>query len=453
MSKSELSRIEATIQNYLTDFFGDRETLHLIVGVSGGVDSMCLLYALHRLNISACAVHLNYQKRGEASRNDARLVERMARQWNFECRIIDVNPKDAEGQNFQEWARDRRYRLFDVMAEQQQADGIAVAHHRDDQIETILLKMFRGGGLASWSAMQVWDGRLFRPLLEFSREEITAYARREQIPYRTDVSNLESDFARNFLRNEWLESLSDFFPGWKKNILRISKQARQYDRALAWIADHISDGRGIEREAFHTLGEGLQKAVLLSLVKERNPDAYISRQSLAQVEALSGLQTGGKIQLTKNFSLIRDRNYYCILEEQPATMGEIELHKDKLEQDSFGGAGLTLALTSCDDLTDPDILCLDPDKMEWPLRLRRWKDGDRFQPLGMEGHQLVSDHLTNRKVPSAHKRKALVIESFEETICAVIFPPVKNGTSIGMISEQVKLDAGEARCLKIRYST
>lgn len=452
MSKSELSQIEKIIQEQVTDSFGDEDELHFIVGVSGGIDSMSMLYAFYRLNISAYVVHVNYQKRGSASRKDARLVARMARQWNFECTIVEVNPEEVEGQNFQQWARERRYQLFEESAREQQAKGIAVAHNRDDQIETILQKMFRGGGLASWSAMQVWDGRLFRPLLNISRNNIATFAERNDIPYRTDASNLQSDFARNFLRNEWLANLSDFFPGWEQNVLRISKQAQHYEQAIRWIAGKMTNERGIDREAFHSLSPGLQKAVILFLLKQRNPGISISRHTLRQVETVDQLQTGKEIQLTEQLSLMRDRKYYCIVKMEPKPFSGTTLGREKLEQTSYIEAGLSFEIASCEFYREKETLCMDTDKLSWPITLRYWKEGDSFQPLGMEGRQLVSDHLTNRKIPAAKKQKTLVVESFEETICAVIFPPIKNSASIGTISERVKYDAGTKRCLKIRYS-
>ncbi|SHF56740.1 tRNA(Ile)-lysidine synthase [Fodinibius roseus] len=453
MSKSELSRIEKNIQNHITDFFESRDEPRFVAGVSGGIDSMSMLYAFYRLGISVHVVHVNYRKRGDASRKDARLVARMAREWGFEYSIVQVEPEEAEGQNFQRWARDRRYQLFEAAVRERQAEGIAVAHNRDDQIETILQKMFRGAGLASWSAMQVWDGRLFRPLLNVSREDIAAFADENAIPYRTDMSNLESDFARNFLRNEWLAELSDFFPGWKQNVLRISKQARHYEQAIRWIVKEITGGRGIEREAFHSLDSGIQKAVLLFLLKQRNPDIQISRHSLSRVETIDQLQTGKEVQLTGQFSLMRDRNYYCIIEKgQPDSFSGTVLHKENLEQTSCSKAGLTFEIFSCASYRENETLCMDSDKISWPVTLRYWREGDRIQPLGMDGRQLVSDHLTNRKVPAARKPEALVVESFEETICAVIFPPIKNSVSVGTISEQVKYDADTRRCLKIRYS-
>ncbi|HET6528725.1 MAG TPA: tRNA lysidine(34) synthetase TilS [Balneolaceae bacterium] len=451
MSKSDWSLIEKAVHNGLK-YFSDHSRPFFIIGVSGGIDSMSLLYSFYKLEIPALVSHINYQKRDEASDKDVELVEQMASEWGFECRVTTADSFEDEGQNFQQWARDVRYDVFRSLASENNATGIAVAHNEDDQIETILQKMFRGAGLESWSGMEIWNGELFRPFLEISRAEIEQYAQHESIPYRTDESNLESDFARNFLRNEWLEKMDDFFPGWKENVERLSQQSQNYGQALEWINRRISDPWGIERQAFHSLDENLQKALILHLIRQKDPGLQISHKNLAQLEQVADLQTGKEIQLTDAFSLVRDRDRYVIRRNLEKKDALITLKYEQLQTSPIEKEGLIFSVEAYDDPDFSKALYLDVEKIHWPLNLRNWQKGDAFQPLGMEGHQSVSDHLTNRKVSAAYKNQAMVIESFEETICAVIFPPIKNEVQPGTISEQFKCDTGTNVCLKIMYS-
>src|SRR5699024_2758791 len=161
--------------------------------------------------------------------------------------------------------------------------------------------------------------------------------------------------------------------------------------------------------------------VILFLLKQRKPDIHVSRHSLDRLKTADQLQTGKRIQLTGQFSLMRDRSHYQIIENQSDSFSEAILSKKKMDPPGYTTAGLSFALSPCDFSRDENSLCLDLAKMSWPVTLRRWRDGDRFQPLGMRGRQLVSDHLTNRKVGAAEKQNVLVVDSFEETICAVIF--------------------------------
>lgn len=450
MSKSDWSPIEKKVWENLQQNFPDISSLNFVVAVSGGMDSMSLLHIFKELGISALVSHINYQKRGEASDKDARLVEQQASKWGFEFEITKADPSEAENRNFQQWARSVRYNKFRELAKKHGADGIATAHHEDDQVETILQKIFRGAGLVSWSGMQVWDGEIFRPLLGISRTQVEAYVEENNIPYRTDESNLETNFARNFLRNEWLKQLKDFFPGWKKNVLRVEQQAENYKQSLGWIANSITDDQGIKRKAFHTLGAGLQKALVLFLIKQHSPGLQVTHESLNRLEELPELQTGKSIQLVQGVSILRDRKYYVLEFESEQEFEHILLKREQLKNGTVV-EGLNFEIHSFEEPSFKEALYLDITKIRWPIRIRRWQHGDQFQPLGMQGHQQASDHLTNRKVSAAYKDRALVIESFEETIYAIIFPPIKNQTPPGTISEQVKCDSNTERCLEIKY--
>ncbi len=450
MSKSAYLPIEKEVESLLEASF-DSSSPRFVVGVSGGPDSMALLYFFYRLEVEAVVVHVNYGKRGKESDKDATLVEEMAHQWGFDCHTLSPDPEEREGANFQQWARHFRYEAFRVLAEEHGAKGIAVAHHKDDQVETILQKMFRGAGLESWSAMQVWDGELFRPLLHYSKEEIKAYCEKKSIPYRTDHSNLESEFARNFLRNEWLENLERHFPGWQENVLRVAGQAGLFSQALDWMAGELTDERDrIDRKRFLQMDSSLSRALLLHLLKKAEPGISISREALDQLDGLALLQTGKSIQLNESFSVLRDRDFFKIVYQQQEALTILKLDAQELKENPFRYNGLNFFI---EDFADPDFdraLYLDAGKLTWPLTLRNWKPGDAFQPLGMEGHQKVSDHLTNRKISAAHKRKALVIETFEESICAVIFPPIENRTPPGTISDLAKCDSGTEQCLIVK---
>lgn len=450
MSKSDWSLIEKTVWENVKRYFSHLSSSDFIIAVSGGIDSMCLLYVFKELGISARVSHINYQKRGEASDKDARLVEKIADKWGFESHIRLADPAEAEGKNFQQWARNIRYKEFRHLKTMFGADALALAHHEDDQVETILQKIFRGAGLPSWTAMEVWDGEIFRPLLEVSRSQIEAYTKEHAIPYRTDESNLKTDFARNFLRNEWLPKLHDFFPGWKKNVLRISKQSENYRQSLQWISEQVVEDRGIDRKLFHSLEPGLQKALLLYIIKQNDPAIQISAGSLERIDELSDLQTGKAVELIPGLSIIRDRHYYVFEFGSDQTFEPVQVKCEELKKPLQIGE-LNVKMTEFDNPDFDRALYLDISKINWPLRVRRWKNGDKIQPLGMEGHQRISDHLTDKKISAAYKEQALVIESFEETIYALIFPPIKNQIPPGTISEQVKCDSDTNECLEITY--
>ncbi len=195
----------------------------IILGVSGGSDSMALLYTFYKLEVEVLVVHINYGLRGNESDLDQELVEGMSTQWGIDCYSVKIENKQNEG-NFQSWARAERYRIFKELKDINNLNCIATAHHQSDQIETILQKVLRGSGVEAWEGMSVWDGELFRPFLPFSKTEILSYCEENSIPFRDDKSNLESKYARNFIRNQLEDKFDELFPGWRTNILDLSEK-------------------------------------------------------------------------------------------------------------------------------------------------------------------------------------------------------------------------------------
>jgi tRNA(Ile)-lysidine synthase len=452
MSKYGLLPIEDIVQTQLNAYFPTFEYPVFVMGVSGGPDSMCLLHILHELGVDLFIVHVNYQKRGEASEKDAALVEKMANRFGYKCKIKTVDSGErAEGENFQQWARNIRYKAFDREAAEIQADGIITAHHQDDQIETILQKIFRGAGLASWSGMQPWDGRLFRPFLGVSRIDISAYCMEKSVDYRIDSSNLESDFARNFLRNEWLTNLEQHFPGWRKNVLRVSRQADVFGSSLRYILNQILDDQDrLKRSEFLRLEKKLQKSLLVHYLHRIDADEEVSRSALKGVNKLKNLQTGKSIQLSNNIELMRDREFFKILTNTDEADAIYTLREKDIKNSGILVNGLKFQIMPFKRPDFAQCLYLNLNEMAWPLRLRKWKQGDRFQPFGMEGRQSVADHLTNRKVSAAEKSDAFVLEASDKIICAVLFPVDEKRLPPGTISEKMRCRESNEQCLTIK---
>jgi tRNA(Ile)-lysidine synthase len=452
MNKFGLLPIENIVQTQLNTYFEAFESPVFVMGVSGGPDSMCLLHILHKLGVDLFIVHVNYQKRGEASGKDAALVEDTAKHFGYQCKIQTVDSGEgAEGQNFQQWARNVRYEAFEREAAEIQADGIITAHHQDDQIETILQKIFRGAGLASWSGMRPWDGRLFRPFLGVSRTDILGYCRAQTVDYRVDSSNLESDFARNFLRNEWLANLKQHFPGWRKNVLRVSRQADVFASSLRYILNRILDEQGrLKRSEFLKLEKKLQKSLLVYYLHRIDASAEVSRSALKGIGKLKNLQTGKSIQLSSNIEFMRDREFFKILTNTGKADAIYTLREEDVKNSGILVNGLKFQIIPFKRPDFAQCLYLNSNEINWPLRLRKWKEGDRFQPFGMEGRQSVADHLTNRKVSAAEKSDALVLEASDKIICAVLFPANEKRLPPGTISEKMRCRESNEQCLTIK---
>jgi tRNA(Ile)-lysidine synthase len=448
MSKFESSPVVKQFRNQCNEH---RELCeHVIAGISGGPDSMALLYLLHRTGIRTTAVHCNYGVRGKASDNDQELVEKMCGLWGFECISVRLNFEEEEGGNFQNWARDRRYGVFRDLLRETDTSCIATAHHSDDQIETILQKILRGSGPAAWKGISVSDGELFRPLLGVSRQEIMQFVQAFNIPYRIDRTNEESTYARNFLRLSWFPELDKLFPGWKDNLLRMQARAAEYEGMAGHILSTISEHpERLSRPDFLSLSPEIRPVILYSFIERSGAGVSASASFLEASGGLEDLQSGGRLPVSGNISILRDRDLFILV-----TGKNEEFHPVVLDQhEAVSGkmiSGFSFTLEQFGGFNEPGTLFLDASKTGFPLTIRRWNDGDGFTPLGMTGRQLVSDHLTNRKISSADKGSALVAESFDGTISAVIFPHKTSDGQIGTISDRVRCGKTTKQVLTIR---
>lgn len=423
MNKSEYLLIEQKVLEIITQNFSGRPKF--VVGVSGGADSMALLFILRQLDISTFVVHINYGLRGTESDKDQELVEGISFEWGFECCSVRINSEEAKQENFQNWARKERYRIFLELVEETKADGLAIAHHKDDQVETIIQKLFRGSSPEAWSGMSVWDNRIFRPLLEFSKTDILNYCKENAIPFRTDSSNLESSYARNFLRNDFSEKLNELFPGWQENMLGVQEFGKLNELTLTELSSHYFKETVLDINAVKKLDRILAQAILKKFIEQFAQT--ISKGIIEEAYHLMESQTGAKLRISDSVTLIKDRNQLCA-KEDVSEFKEYTITKKMVFQ-GFYADGISLSVGE----EAVSELYLDLEYVQFPVILRRWKSGDKIQPLGMSGTQKISDHLTNQKVSTINREKSLVLCDTGGTIYAIIFEGKENRS--GTISE------------------
>lgn len=411
---------------------------------------MSLLYILHRLNIQTTVVHCNYGLRGEESDSDQTMVEEISAMWEMECISTRLDAGEAEGDNFQNWARDRRYQIFRDLKVELHTDYIVTAHHQDDQIETILQKILRGAGMGSWKGMAIVEDDIFRPLLSCSKEMIRIFANEFEIPFREDRSNFTDDYARNFLRNEWAPKLDLLFPGWRENLLKIRQRSEEFSFLTDELLSQIQTRRDcIDRKRLRKIRPSLFPVLILEFIKQNIPDYSVSAGFLDRVTDILELQTGGEIRINDHYSLMRNRDEILLHQNRPEKKREIIIGHEDLDDGEVSTGQLSISLKPWNNQLELEALQFDAERFRWPLTLSDWKDGDSIQPLGMEGSQLISDLLTNSKISSAQKKQTKVIQSFDGIICAVIFPHKDKNGRIGVISDRVKCSASTSQTVTI----
>jgi len=451
MSKSESQWLSDRFRIHYNEHLGSIKAPTVIAGVSGGADSMALLYLLHKHEVNTTIVHCNYGMRGKASDQDQQLVEETASMWGFDVISSRFDAADAEGENFQNWARKKRYEMFRDLKRELSADAILTAHHEDDQLETILQRVMRGSGITAWSGMEVWDGELLRPLLTVSKSDIMEFVTTNHIPYRLDSSNEESTYARNFLRNGWFPVLNNLFPGWRGNLLNLTERAAEFTEMAALTAGGVTgDDGSINRDSFLKLPVNARNAVISYLVTVQFPERSVSKGALENLANLSQLQTGKKMQLDDGLWLIRDRARF-VWDLVDESLPQAAVLKREDLKNSARVASLLVGTKEWDGELHSDTLFLDPVSLTWPVTFRRWEQGDRFNPFGMDGTQSVADHLTNEKVSAVQKNQTIIAETFDGRIAAVIFPRKSHTKRAGTIADWAKCTGATKNSVFIQY--
>lgn len=392
----------------------------LLLAISGGIDSVVLAHVLKKLGYDFHLLHCNFQLRGEESELDEKFVRHLA--IDLDCEV-DLKRFEVQKENgsIQLQARELRYAWFKEKQNQYGA-YLLTAHHKSDVLETVLINLGRGTGLEGLHGIEPKNERgIIRPLLCVSKEEIEAYAKANKTDFREDSSNNSDAYIRNRLRHEVIPVLKDIFP---------QIEERAWD-----TTQRVKESEVLLKESTANQWEDIVKIkndqVLIPMAKvmgQEDPLAFLylalkqygfSKDSIGQL--IESTTPGSKIE-SKNLELFRDREHW-ILRKKPLAMPKEESPVFKIEVKNaileFPLGKLQVTIDS--DLPDlssitPSECYLDNLKLHFPLTLRKWNQGDKFKPLGMDGFKKISDFLIDKKIPLADKDSVWVLCSQEEIV-------------------------------------
>lgn len=395
------------------------------VAVSGGVDSMVLMHVLAELGHPCHVAHVDHGLRGAESTADRSFVEHEAKRLGLEFRAVQVDVEGAkEGRSVQMAARELRYAWFKELL-REGPSVMAMAHHRDDVLETLLMGLLRGMGAQGWGGIPpvttLETGRIIRPLLDVGREQIMANALANGIAFREDASNKDPKYLRNRVRAELLPLMEELRPGARQAMGRATGALRELKalahRQLLLEADGlVPDGQGVLRIPVARLGESTAPHLLLThLLREGDPHPDQVEQIL---EAVGAGVTGARFMLgDRRLTLEHDT---LVVDRQPDGFPTFTISKAEAQAGERGGFSWRLCAPEVVDLgLGMTTAWLDRSRLAFPLLLRPWQPGDRLQPVGMQGSKLVSDILTDARVPRNEKEKTYVLLSGEEVVWVV----------------------------------
>ncbi len=405
----------------------------VIIGLSGGADSVALTMVLHRLGFACRAAHCNFHLRGEESDRDEHFVRQFTSSLDIELDTVNFDVKkyiaEAKRPTSLEMAcRELRYDWFRKLRLKFNAQAVAIAHNADDNIETVLLNMLRGTGITGLRGMlPLNNDAVIRPLLSVYRQEIEAYLEALGISFVTDSTNLESEFSRNKLRNKVLPVMFSLFPYGKKgmtNTLSLMRQANEFYTASindrksgVFLADTETD---IEID-IKTL-RSMPNARLL-LYEWLHPQGLSMEQIF---EIIEGPMQSGNRFFCKNGYFLMDRGIlrFIAYENNNSDLPPFD-HLFSIE--SYSGNILEIDKSGMTAYFDSAVI----DKNE--LTYRFWKQGDRMKPFGMKGSKKLSDIFSDAKIPLNKKKHIpLLVDPNDE----ILWIPGIRASRIAQVSEK-----------------
>lgn len=397
----------------------------IIVGVSGGTDSVVLLHLLLSLGYKCAVAHCNFKLRMEASDNDSLFVRNLAISLNIPHYSIDfetVEYAKSHSISIEMAARDLRYEWFSDLYVQLDAQAIAVAHHADDSIETLLMNLVRGTGLKGLTGIHPKNGKVVRPLLCCTRKEIEQYRFENQLQHVEDVSNATLDYTRNKFRNQVIPLLEEINPSVRQTLYqtlsRFDGILSIYDRA---INDTISQVKSTEGELIKINIEQLQQSAHVTTVLYEMLHPYGFSNDTIEKISLQLESESGKSFFSDTHRLIKDRDCFILQPIQSRDELVYEIGENQIEISTPISLKIN-KLTKTGDFSlsrESSCIHLDYSKLKFPLILRKWQEGDTFYPLGMNQRKKVSDFFIDNKFSLIQKEQTWLLLSADEIVWVV----------------------------------
>ncbi|MDD3630900.1 MAG: tRNA lysidine(34) synthetase TilS [Bacteroidales bacterium] len=406
-------KIESTVNNFLKEIDRNYKQLKFIIGVSGGVDSMVLSNIFMKLNLNIAVAHVNFQLRGNDSDEDEQFVREYFTNRDIPIYIkkVDTNTYAKEHKlSIEQAARELRYDYFEELIEKYNYDYLVLAHQANDVIETFFINILRGATLFGLSSIPQKRSQIIRPLWHVSRKDIENYADVQNIPYRIDKTNNELIFLRNRIRQELLPLINDMRPGVEKTILNniqiLQEQSDTYDLLLKnYLAPYIIYYEDMSF-SINFLQLHLSDIAVLHFILSPLSATFDQIQNI--IKALPKNET--RQFILPNYNVYTQKSTLYVINNH-TTFPEITITKNiKTIKEPFE---INIKIVSSDELSInkmPHFAFMDIEKINFPLKLRKIKEGDSFVPFGMKSLVKISDFLINQKATPIEKHFQFVLE-------------------------------------------
>ncbi len=404
----------------------------IIIALSGGADSVFALHFFYKFkkkyNIKILAVHVNHNLRGNESNKDEKYCKELCKSLNVDFYSASVDVKHfAKNKklSIEEAARILRYNELEKIAEETNTDAIITAHNINDNTETVLLNIVNGAGIDGIAGIPVKRGNIIRPFLSVSKDEIKNYLHTLKIKYREDSSNNNLDFQRNYFRKKIIPLIKkEINPSLEKVILSSSEVLRNQKRVLEYFIFSIINEIVVKDKTKVTVKtsklknypEAVFGEIFKYIFNELIKIEY-SFNNFVKLKQLIDSQTGTKISLTKKYIAVKERGKIII--HKPETLKDenyllkigdsIKINNQKLTIEKLNSIPENLVKKNKTEI-------ISADKIKELLTVRKWKAGDKLQPIGMKGRKKISDILTDLKIPSYKRENQFVLLNGNEIV-------------------------------------
>jgi len=398
----------------------------ILLTVSGGIDSVVLFHLFVKAGFSFAVAHCNFTLRGTESDEDEQFVSDLAIKYgvSFHVKRFDTSTFASDNAlSIQMAARELRYSWFDELAETYHYKYIATAHQLNDIIETTLINLSRGTGIAGLHGIPEKNGKIIRPLLFSSRNAIRAYAEENNLAWREDSSNVEEKYARNLIRHQVVPALKKLNPNleeiFKQNTERFKGTEQLYRFHIEQYKTQLLEKTG-EGYAISIADVDATAAPFTILTEILLPFGF--NFTTIQTIYKNRFQESGSVYYSPNYIVQKDRTHWQLYSIEH--LGDFEYSIDvDTESIEIPGGSLSFQMIGVEQFKgfthSRTIAYIDAAAITWPMKLRNWTEGDRFQPFGMAGMKKVSDYLIDNKVANNQKKKIPILISNNDILWIV----------------------------------
>lgn len=441
-----MHELERNVQNFIKKHNMFQKDTPIIVGVSGGADSICLATVLKKLGYNIIVAHINHNLRGEESLRDENFVREFSKKNGFVFELLSANVQgiaSKEKISLEMAGRKVRYEFFNRLSHNYHTQFIAVAHNKNDNAETVLINIIRGASLNGQKGIRPINNNIFRPLLDVSRIQIEKYLSDLSIDYVNDSTNFEDVYTRNIIRNDVIKTIEKINPNFINTLSDNSNlmcddndfiKECVLDKSKTLIKESNNEiTLDLSSDEIHI---ALKRRLVLKCIEMLNSN--VIGISSSHIESILSLDTGKKFILGDNLTVTNNYGKLSFVTLDENIEFDYVLHLGNSIKITEINKTFNASFTDVFE-KESNAMYIDFDKIKSDVRLRSKKDGDKFKPIGLNGVQSVKKYFINNKIPKYEREKTPIVVCDEDIIG--IFP--------NRINEKYAVSSFTKRILKI----